>query len=288
MCGRNCESPPTALRINRFLLCMSSPVLHKMLCGNFAESNAKTMQLVDVDRVAFGKVLDLWCGKVCCEDMQMEEIRKLAEVADRFQITEIASALDETVMRHLDMAVCGEVLSWSGELGLSRTEEAARKLATGRFEELAMTEGFMLMGEEALGKLLDDNFLAARNEEAVWEALVAWMRAEEARGRELVAKVRFPLMEEGYLRSRVLGMAPAKHAEWMEFVVAEALRAKAARAGGRRIRIRAARAEGSGSSRGAGGEVGAVLGWRRAAAERAYRRYYCACAVRGVGVQRVL
>ena len=40
-------------------------------------------------------------------------------------------------------------------------------------------------------------------------------------------------MEEGYLRSRVVAMAPAGEAEWMEGVVAEALRAKAAPGGSR-------------------------------------------------------
>jgi hypothetical protein len=58
------------------------------------------------------------------------------------------------------------------------------------------------------GDLLDDDDLAARNEEAVWEAVMRWMRAEEeqAQGRGLVGKVWFPLMEEGYLRSRVVGV----------------------------------------------------------------------------------
>jgi hypothetical protein len=137
-------------------------------------------------------------------------------------------------MRHLSMRMCREVLSWSGELGLRQSEEAARKLATARFEALAKTDGFMQMGEESLGRLLDDDHLAARNEEAVWEAVAEWRReeGEPARGRELVGKIRFPLMEEGYLRSRVVGMAPTEDAKWMEGVVAEALRAKAARGDG--------------------------------------------------------
>ena len=48
----------------------------------------------------------------------------------------------------------------------------------------------------------------------------------------MIGKIRFPQMEEGYLRSRVVGMAPAEDAEWMEGVVAEALRAKAAQEDG--------------------------------------------------------
>ena len=48
-------------------------------------------------------------------------------------------------------------------------------------------------------KLLDDHLLVARNEEAVWEVVVAWIRAKEALGRWLVAKIQFLLMEEEYL-----------------------------------------------------------------------------------------
>jgi F-box/WD-40 domain protein 7 len=57
----------------------------------------------------------------------------------------------------------------------------------------------------------------------------------QARWRELVGKIRFPLMEEGYLRTRVVAMAPAEEAEWMARVVAEALRSKAAQWGGDRF-----------------------------------------------------
>ena len=99
------------------------------------------------------------------------------------------------------------------------------------FEEFAKTEGFARMGEEALTIVLDDDRLAARNEEAVWEAVVGWMRgaAGERRGRGVVGRIRFPLMEEEYLRDRVAESVCEEHQEWMAGVVLEALRAKAAR-----------------------------------------------------------
>jgi hypothetical protein len=155
-------------------------------------------------------------------------------------MTEIVSTLDERVMEHLQEQISSGrdvlgLMDWCGELGLSQSEKAARKLATGRFEELAKTEDFIRIGENVLAGLLDDDDLVARSEEAVWEAVVGWRRAEDdgqARGRGLVGRIRFPLMEEGYLRSRVVGMAPAGEEEWMEGVVAEALQAKAARVDG--------------------------------------------------------
>ncbi len=173
----------------------------------------------------------LWQGKMLGVELDDSEVKELASVADRFQMTAVVSALDETLMRHLETSLCGEVLSWSGELGLIQSREAALKLAKARYKELVQTEGFLRMGEEVLGRLLDDDRLAARNEEPVWEAVAMWRRAgdEHARGPGLVEKIRFPLMEEGYLRRRVVGVAPAEEAEWMEGVVAEALRAKAAR-----------------------------------------------------------
>ena len=84
----------------------------------------------------------------------------------------------------------------------------------------------MRMDEEALGRLLDDDGLTARSEEAVREALAARMTAEggSVRGWELVRRVRFPLMWEGYL--------PAKEGGLLSGVVAEALRAITARCGG--------------------------------------------------------
>jgi hypothetical protein len=204
-----------------------------MLCGKFNENNEKkTLYIRDVDGNAFRKVMDMWYGKLDNVELALDDIPALASVADRFQISEVTSALDETTLLHLSMHTCSDVLNWSGEHGLRLSEQAARKLATERFNELVLTESFLRIDEEAFGKLLEDNYLGT-HEEAVWEAVTVWRGAEgQARGRGLVKKIRFPLMEEEYLRSRVVAMAPAQDAEWMEGVVAEALLAKAARGDG--------------------------------------------------------
>ncbi len=61
----------------------------------------------------------------------------------------------------------------------------------------------MLLGEEALSIQLDDDRLAARSEEALWESVVGWIRSAAGPGvggwRSVVGKARFPLMEEDYL-----------------------------------------------------------------------------------------
>ncbi len=112
-----------------------------------------------------------------------------------------------------------------------RLEAEALKMAAKQFNEVAMTAGFMRMTAEALQNLIDDDRLIARSEEAVWEAVVRWMNGVVGvtGRRDVMGKIRFPLMEADYLGNRIMEMVEGEDGEWMAGVVAEALRAKAAR-----------------------------------------------------------
>eukprot|EP00291_Cryptomonas_curvata_P003929 CAMPEP_0172197340 /NCGR_PEP_ID=MMETSP1050-20130122/27397_1 /TAXON_ID=233186 /ORGANISM="Cryptomonas curvata, Strain CCAP979/52" /LENGTH=101 /DNA_ID=CAMNT_0012873879 /DNA_START=181 /DNA_END=482 /DNA_ORIENTATION=- len=101
--------------------------------------------------------------------MEMGEALQLAKVADRFQILEVVSAVEEALLRQLSVENCGDLLMWCGGSGMLRLEAEALTMAAKRFDEFAMTVGFTRM-TEALQNLVDDNRLFARNEEAVWEA----------------------------------------------------------------------------------------------------------------------
>ncbi len=59
------RSSKTNLPAYRFLLCMSSEVLHKMICRPFSESMAPRLELERVDGGIYSDVLDLRCGKEC-------------------------------------------------------------------------------------------------------------------------------------------------------------------------------------------------------------------------------
>ena len=124
--------------------------MHKMLCGNFSESTGKKLKLNDVDGNIFVKVLDVWCGREDCQEVALGELPLLASVADRFQMTEVTSVLEEAVMEELSLDMIGDVLVWSGRCGMQQLEAEALEMAATRFEEFAKTEGFARMEEEAL------------------------------------------------------------------------------------------------------------------------------------------
>ncbi len=74
----------------------------------------------------FGKVIDLWSGIEEHEEMDFGDVYQLARIADQFQITEVAAVLEEALMEHLGIENCGEMLSLSSTIGLSRLEVASQ------------------------------------------------------------------------------------------------------------------------------------------------------------------
>jgi hypothetical protein len=126
----------------------------------------------------------------------------LGLMADRYQVDVVQVVVEEAVMRLLTVESCGTMLALSTGSGLLRVEGASRELARREFDDFARTEGFMKVGDEVLGSLLEDDELCTEREERVYEGVVRWIKGGEGgavRGLGLLRKVRFPLMEEGYL-----------------------------------------------------------------------------------------
>ncbi len=147
---------PFEFRYNRFLLGFFSPVLRTMLCRGFKESAGKRLELKEVDSSAFSKVLELWSGANGYRKSDWNEIQALATVADRFQITEVLTVLEDAMMEKLSVEVCLEMLAMSRGIGtLKRLEAGAWKMATKRFGEVMATAGFVRIEEELLRSLLE-------------------------------------------------------------------------------------------------------------------------------------
>ena len=218
---------------------MASPVLHKMLFGDFREGVGRRLELEEVDGRVFGEVLDLWCGKEVCGDKELAEVMMMASVADRLQMVEVVTALEDAIMEEMRVGTCAEVLEGSRRLGLRRVEEAAWGVAVDRFEEVCGTAGFMGLEEETVGRLLEEDGLGVRREEAAFEGLVGWMKGGEGRGpagRELMGKIRFGVMAQDCRHGDLECKADVKGREalaeeewdWFDSLLVEAVTAKRA------------------------------------------------------------
>jgi hypothetical protein len=112
-----------------------------MICGTFSESTMTRLELADVDARVYSDVLDMWCGKKDFWNKELGVVMAMASVADRLEMTEVGTALEDAIIGHLGVNLCGDVLVGSVNLGLGRLEAAAREMCLERFEEVARTEG---------------------------------------------------------------------------------------------------------------------------------------------------
>jgi hypothetical protein len=166
-------------RASGFLLSLISRVWHRELCGGFREATERRLILEDVPPTAFRKVVGLACcagGGTAVATAGLGEVVELALLADRYEVVAVRDALEAAAVRCLTVHSCAPLLdARSSGASLAALSAAARAYALGNFEDLARTEGFMALGEEALGALLEADDLQAASEERVFEALVAWM-----------------------------------------------------------------------------------------------------------------
>ena len=91
---------------------------------------------------------------------------------------------------------------------------------------MCATAGFMGLDEETVGRLLEDDGLGVRREEAAFEGLVGWMKGGEGRGpagRELMGKIRFGVMAQDYLECKVREALPEEDWDWTDGLIVEAV-----------------------------------------------------------------
>ena len=205
-----------------------SPVWRAKLCGDIGGIARRQLALDGGEAELFRQLVNLGCGAVATMEGRAESVMALGLMARRYQIEHVQSVVEEAVVRLLTVESCGEVLAGSSGSGLAHVERASRKLALREFDAFASTAGFIRVGEEVLGSLLEDDGLRTEGEELVYEGLVRWMKggeAREIRGAELLRKVRFPLMEGGYLAGLIKpGCGEAGKLVGLEEMVREALR----------------------------------------------------------------
>jgi hypothetical protein len=185
-----------------FLLSVLSPVWRAKLCGDLGGATKRELALEGGEAGLFSKLVALGCGESVTMDEGLEGVVELGQMADRYQVEVVQGAAEDAAMRLLTVERCGTVLGQSVGSGLVRVEKMCRELALRRFDEFARTAGFMEVGEEALGSLLDDDGLQTEAEERVYEGVVRWMKGGKrggVRGVGLVGKVRFPFMGSEYL-----------------------------------------------------------------------------------------
>ena len=212
-----------------FLLSILSPVWRAKICSVFRFAD-KRLDLTSEDASSFLTVVKLGCGQSVMVQGGLAGLLDVGRLADMYRIEHVHRAAEWKAKQWLAVNTCGELLASSRMAGMHRLESSCRALALDKFEAVARTEGFLRLDQDQLSSLLDDTALKATREEAVFEAVVRWMSVREAgggRGKELLARIRFPLMQSSSLAGPVWDMAPRM--DGLQELVDEALAVQAGR-----------------------------------------------------------
>jgi hypothetical protein len=213
--------------LSGFLLCILSPVWRAKLCGDIGEKPRQNLNLEGEDETVFSQLLELGCGNTVQVVGGLQALLELGKMADRFQVETVQNTVEHAILSRLTVESCASVMSLTCESGLERLQCASRALALREFDAFASSAGFVELGEELLGSLLEDDELRSDSEERVFETVVRWMTrggvAGAARGGGLLRKVRFPFMAAAYLET-VAKAQLATHG--LDALAAEGLRLK--------------------------------------------------------------
>jgi hypothetical protein len=191
--------------VSGFLLCILSPVWRAKLCGEIGNQSRQSLEVEEGEAMVFSQLLALGCGDMVRIVGGLQALLELGIIADRYQVETVQDVVEKAILSHLTVENCASIVSMSCESGLEKVKCASRELALSEFDAFALSAGFMELGEDLLGTLLDDDALRSKNEESVFEMVVRWMRRGGAdgavRGVGLLRKIRFPFMAATYLEN---------------------------------------------------------------------------------------
>ena len=177
-----------------------------MLSGgsaSFADSQSAALELPELCATCFEAALEyVYTGSCSIDEAGLQT---LLEVAGRLQLASLQGVVAEALEARLSVSNCVETWSFASDAALVRLEAAATAFVLKHFAEVSLGAS---LSPEMMGVLLRSEDIEA-SEEAVFSALVRWLRAQPKSAREegavaaLLEHVRFAAMDQKFVRETV-------------------------------------------------------------------------------------
>ena len=134
-------------------------------------------------------------------------VMELLEASQRLQIPIAETQCCEWIEQHLDASSALVVWESARRLGCEAMQAKAWPLLGLHLQQVARQETFLALPQPLLVELMCDDSLAVRSEVTVYEAVMAWVRSDEAERKgaigEVLGTVRLGLLPATYLAKTV-------------------------------------------------------------------------------------
>lgn len=190
---------------HRVVLSACSDYFSAMFTGDLEESHQPVVELQGLDPDTMEFLLDF----VYTESIQVsvENVQALLPAACLLQLEGVQKACCRFLEQQLDPSNCLGIRLFAETHCCEDLICAAEKYILKHFVSLVESEEFLALSSDAVESLIKHDNLTVPSEEAVFEAVISWIKQDEASRRDFLPKmlqyVRLPLLTPRYLTDTV-------------------------------------------------------------------------------------
>jgi len=170
-----------------------------------AERNKSVITLHDIDLNALNLLIDYaYTGQICINE---ENVQTLLPAASLLQVSSVREACCKFLLRQLHPSNCLGIRSFADAHSCEELHRTSHNYALENFQEVALTEEFLLLPYDEIENLVSSEKLNIISEESVYYAVMRWIK-HNLKEREkylgsLLQHVRLPLLPREFLINQV-------------------------------------------------------------------------------------
>ncbi|XP_023216548.1 kelch-like protein 17 isoform X2 [Centruroides sculpturatus] len=205
LCDISLQVGDEMIHAHKVVLAASSAYFHAMFNNEMAEKHKSEITMHDVDASALQKLIEFaYTGEIVITE---ENVQALLPVASLLQVSTVRDACCKFLLRQLHPSNCLGIRSFADAHACEELQRKSHKYALQNFQEVALTEEFLLLPFSQVEDLMSSNKLNVPSEECVYNAVMTWIKHDLTMREEYLGKlmqhVRLPLIGRDFLLTQI-------------------------------------------------------------------------------------
>ncbi|WKX93727.1 hypothetical protein Q1695_011188 [Nippostrongylus brasiliensis] len=197
------HASPTVITAHKVVLAAACPYFKAMFTSNMVESNRSQVVIKDIDGATLASLVEyMYSGRL---DIDESNVQVLLRTATILQLACVRDACSRFLLEQLDASNCLGIASFAQTHNCAQLAHAAQMYTHQHFRQLIGSEELLSMDESSFLQLISDDRLTTEGEDAVFEAVINWVKHEPSRRPSLarvLSAVRLPLISQEFLLDR--------------------------------------------------------------------------------------
>ncbi|XP_024074371.1 kelch-like protein 30 [Terrapene carolina triunguis] len=163
---------------HRSILALCSHYFNAMFTGDFIESISAHVEIKEVDPVVMETLIDFaYTGKITINQGNVEA---LIRTSNQLHFPTIQKVCSRYLRQQMDATNCLGICEFGENHGCPEVSSKAWAFLQENFEAVSHQEEFLQLSKERLVVYLSDDLLQVQEEQSLAEAVLRWVRYEEA------------------------------------------------------------------------------------------------------------